>query len=224
MGETVSSNSGMPDPQIFIVDDDAAMRDALEVLLESAGMRTRSFSSADEFLQWYDGDQPGCLILDVRMPGMDGLEMQAKLVSDGAAIPIIFLTGYGEVPTVAKAFKWGAVDFLEKPFEEKVLLEAIERALQADRIGRERHTQLKAYQAFLDSLTPRERQIMDRVVSGMTVKAIAADLGVSNQGIGSHRKHLFRKAGVDNVAAFVRMVVNARALLDEEDAARLLSR
>jgi FixJ family two-component response regulator len=219
MSEVVTSNSAMADSVVFIVDDDAAMRDALEVLLKSTGLGTHSFSSADKFLKWYDGKQSGCLILDVRMPGLDGLELQAKLASDKAALPIIFLTGYGEVPTAAKAFKQGAVDFLEKPFQESALLDAIQRALQADRIRRERHARVKAYQAFLDSLSARERQVMDRVVSGMTVKSIAAELGVSKQAIDAQRRRLFRKSGVNNVAAFVQMVVSAQALLDGADTA-----
>jgi FixJ family two-component response regulator len=146
------------------------------------------------------------------MPGMDGLELQSRLSTDGWRIPIIFLTGYGEVPTTARAFKQGAVDFLEKPFHENALLEAIHRALELDRIERERHSKLRAFELFQNSLTPREREVLDHVVAGLTTKSIAADLGVSNQAIDAHRQRLFRKAGVDNVAALVRFVVSVRAL------------
>ena len=136
MTETCSTDTGGSSPTVFIVDDDAAMRDALEVLLKSTGLRTQSFASADEFLRVYADHQPGCLILDVRMPDMDGLELQSKLVFNKAGIPVVFLTGYGEVPTTAQAFKLGAVDFLEKPVQENALLDAIRRALEVDRLNR----------------------------------------------------------------------------------------
>ncbi len=217
MDDVSLSVAGTAHPTVFIVDDDAAMRDALEVLLKSTGIGTRAFASADDFLDWYDGSQSGCLILDVRMPGMDGLELQSKLASNGSPIPVIFLTGYGEVPTTAKAFKQGAVDFLEKPFHERALLEAIRRAIEADRAGRERYSRIRGFEAFLNSLTRREREVLDRVVSGMTTKSISAELGVSNQAIDAHRQRLFRKAGVDNLAALVRLVVTARLLAQGKD-------
>lgn len=219
MDDVSLSDAGEACPTVFIVDDDAAIRDALEVLLQSTGIGTRAFASPDDFLSWYDGSQCGCLILDVRMPGMNGLELQSKLASNGSPIPVIFLTGYGEVPTTAKAFKQGAVDFLEKPFHEHALLEAIRRALAADRAERERYGRIRSFEAFLNSLTRREREVLDRVVSGMTTKSIAGELGVSNQAIDAHRQRLFRKAGVDNVAALVQLVVTARLLVQGKDSA-----
>ena len=210
MSETVASESGERAAVIFVVDDDAAMRDAIEVLLKSTGFGTRSFASPEEFLRTYDAAQPGCLILDIRMPGMDGLELQSRLNSIKARIPIIFLTGYGEVPTTAKAFRQGAVDFLEKPFRESALLDAIGRALEVDRVHREIDGRQRALQTLMDGLTPREREVLDRVVDGKSTKTIAAELGVSNQAIDAHRQRLFRKAGVDNVAELVRLVITAR--------------
>ena len=211
MAEDCTPDPGEPDPVVFIVDDDAAMRDALEELLKATGFGTRSFSTAGEFLRAYDTAQPGCLILDVRMPGMDGPALQARLVSSKVEIPIIFLTGYGEVPTTAKAFKLGAVDFLEKPFIESAMLDAIGRALEADRVNRDRRTRQRILQALLDALTPRERVVLDRLVAGITTKQIAAELGVSGQAIDAHRQRLFRKAGVDNVAELIRFVLTGRS-------------
>jgi len=201
-------------PVVFIVDDDAAMRDALGVLLRTAGFKTQSFSSADEFLQVYSPSQPGCLILDVRMPGMDGLELQKQMVQAGEGIPIIFLSGHGEVPSTARAFKMGAIDFLQKPVEEEQLLDAISRALESDRTNRQRQSRTKAYESLMDALTPRERDVLNRIVSGMTTKQIAAEFRVSNQAVDAHRLRIFRKARVENVAALVRLVMEIRPTAD----------
>ncbi len=203
-------------PVVFIVDDDAAMRDALGVLLKTAGYKTQAFSSADEFLQAYNRSQPGCLILDVRMPGMDGLELQKQVIQNGGGIPIIFLSGHGEVPSTARAFKMGAIDFLQKPVEEAELLDAINRALESDKSHRRQRSRTEAYESLIDALTPRERDVLNCIVSGMTTKQIAAEFRVSNQAIDAHRLRIFRKAGVENVAALVRLVMEIRPSTDQQ--------
>ena len=179
----------MPEPEsmVFIVDDDEAMRDALDTLIRSVGMKTVLHASADEFLASYDPEQPGCLVLDVRMPGMSGLELQDRLVEEGVDLPVIIITGHGDVPMAVRAMRAGALDFLEKPFREQDLLHRIHQAIERDaKIRRERAAKADIV-ARLASLTSREREVMERVVAGKHNKAIASELGVSHKTVEFHR-------------------------------------
>jgi len=201
----------MPEPEsmVFIVDDDEAMRDALDTLIRSVGMKTVLHASADEFLASYDPEQPGCLVLDVRMPGMSGLELQDRLVEEGVDLPVIIITGHGDVPMAVRAMRAGALDFLEKPFREQDLLHRIHQAIERDaKIRRERAAKADIV-ARLASLTSREREVMERVVAGKHNKAIASELGVSHKTVEFHRVKIMEKMKADSVAALVRMALTA---------------
>jgi FixJ family two-component response regulator len=198
-----------PEPTVFLVDDDHAMRDALGLLLDTAGFNTVSFSSASEFLERYDASQPGCLVLDIRMPGMSGMELQEALVEQTAGLPIIFLTGHGNVSMSAKAFRTGAIDFLEKPFDEAVLLERINEALGLDKTNRESAARHAHASSRLSVLTPREREVMLLLVAGNTNKEIAAKLDLSTRTIETHRGRVMDKSGVQSVAELVELAISS---------------
>ena len=198
-----------PEPTVFLVDDDHAMRDALGLLLDTAGFNTVSFSSATEFLERYDASQPGCLVLDIRMPGMSGMELQEALVEQTAGLPIIFLTGHGNVSMSAKAFRTGAIDFLEKPFDEAVLLERIHEALGIDKTNRESAARHAHASSRLSVLTPREREVMLLLVAGNTNKEIAAKLDLSTRTIETHRGRVMEKTGVQSVAELVELAISS---------------
>ena len=198
-----------PEPTVFLVDDDHAMRDALGLLLDTAGFNTVSFSSASEFLERYDASQPGCLVLDIRMPGMSGMELQEALVEQTAGLPIIFLTGHGNVSMSAKAFRTGAIDFLEKPFDEAVLLERIHEALGIDKTNRESAARHAHASSRLSVLTPREREVMLLLVAGNTNKEIAAKLDLSTRTIETHRGRVMDKTGVQSVAELVELAISS---------------
>ena len=198
-----------PEPTVFLVDDDHAMRDALGLLLDTAGFNTVSFSSATEFLERYDASQPGCLVLDIRMPGMSGMELQEALVEQTAGLPIIFLTGHGNVSMSAKAFRTGAIDFLEKPFDEAVLLERIHEALGIDKTNRESAARHAHASSRLSVLTPREREVMLLLVAGNTNKEIAAKLDLSTRTIETHRGRVMDKTGVQSVAELVELAISS---------------
>jgi FixJ family two-component response regulator len=197
------------EPTVFLVDDDHAVRDALELLLDTAGFNTVSFASATEFLESYDASQPGCLVLDIRMPGMSGMELQDALLTETAGLPIIFLTGHGNVSMSAKAFRTGAVDFLEKPFDEAVLLERIREALKLDRDNRESMARHARASSRLAVLTPREREVMLLLVAGNTNKEIAARLDLSTRTIETHRGRVMEKTGVQSVAELVELAISS---------------
>jgi FixJ family two-component response regulator len=197
------------EPTVFLVDDDHAVRDALELLLDTAGFNTVSFASATEFLESYDASQPGCLVLDIRMPGMSGMELQDALLTETAGLPIIFLTGHGNVSMSAKAFRTGAVDFLEKPFDEAVLLERIREALGLDRDNRESMARHARASSRLAVLTPREREVMLLLVAGNTNKEIAARLDLSTRTIETHRGRVMEKTGVQSVAELVELAISS---------------
>jgi FixJ family two-component response regulator len=194
-----------PDPIVIIIDDDASFRKSAVRLMDSAGFTVRSFASSREFLRAGRPDGPACAVLDVRMHGMSGLELQKELAWAGIEIPIIFITGHGEIPMSVKAIKAGAVDFLTKPFREQALLDAIEQALARDRAGRQQRARLAAIRMHYDSLTPREREVMARVVSGLLNKQIAAELGTVEKTIKFHRAHIMRKMEAGSLAELVQM-------------------
>jgi len=196
------------DSLVIVVDDDRSFRRSMERLLRLAGYQIRSFASALEFLHGPRPDMPACLVSDVRMPGLNGLELQRELAGAGWQIPIIFITGHGDVPTSVRAMKAGAVDFLGKPFRERDLLKAIEHALGRDRAARAERTRLAELRENYESLTPREREVMAHVVSGLLNKQIAAKLHTVEKTIKFHRAHIMHKMAAGSVAALVRMAVD----------------
>ncbi|HKF98577.1 MAG TPA: response regulator [Steroidobacteraceae bacterium] len=190
---------------VFVVDDDPSMQRSLDTLLRSVGLDVRLFSAAHEFMRADRPDAPGCLVLDVRLPGMSGLTFQQELAKAGVALPIIFLTGHGDVPMTARAMKAGAVEFLTKPFDEQVLLDAIHAAIERDRQMRRDAASLAALQARYHELTERERQVMKLVVAGRVNKQIAAELKLSLVTVKVHRGQVMRKMLAKSVAELVRM-------------------
>lgn len=194
-----------PIPAIFIVDDDASVRDAISNLLESVGLHGETFASADEFLRAPRPEAPSCLILDVKLPGRNGLEVQEELESIGIRIPIVFITAHGDIPMTSRAMKAGAVDFLVKPFQKKDLLEAVHQALERDRIQRKEQAEVSKLRARLDTLTSREREVMDLVVTGLMNKEAAAKLGLSEITVKVHRGRVMQKMEADSLAELVIM-------------------
>lgn len=197
------------EPTVFIVEDDDAMRDALQVLVRSVGMRTYAYAAAEEFLARFVSEQAGCLLLDVRMPGIDGLELQRQLAAREVNIPIIFLTGHGDVPMAVQAMQQGAVDFITKPFREQALLDSIKRAVERDAHRRRRQAECAGINSRLASLTTREREVLDLVVAGRHNKAIAAKLGLSHKTIEFHRKRIMAKMQAESSMHLLRMVLKA---------------
>ncbi|MGA8872225.1 MAG: response regulator transcription factor [Candidatus Acidiferrales bacterium] len=194
-----------PSPAIFVVDDDASVRDAISNLLESVGLRGETFASADEFLRAPRPEAPSCLILDVKLPGRNGLEVQEELESIGIRIPIVFITAHGDVPMTSRAMKAGAVDFLAKPFQKKDLLEAVHQAIERDRIQRKEQAEISKLRARLDTLTVREREVMDLVVTGLMNKEAAAKLGLTEITVKVHRGRVMQKMEADSLAELVIM-------------------
>jgi FixJ family two-component response regulator len=190
---------------VFVVDDDPSMRRSLESLLRSVGLDVHTFSSAQEFSQAIRPDAPGCLVLDVRLPGMSGLTFQEELARTGVALPVIFITGHGDVPMTVRAMKAGAAEFLTKPFDDQVLLDAIQAAIERDRSRRREAASLAALRARYDGLTAREKEVMALVVAGQVNKRIAAELGLSVVTVKVHRGQVMRKTAAKSVAELVRM-------------------
>jgi RNA polymerase sigma factor (sigma-70 family) len=191
------------EPVVFIVDDDAAVRKSLERLVRSVGLRGETFASASEFLQRAAADGPSCLVLDVRMPEVSGLALQEKLAAAGPRIPIIFISGHGDITVSVRAMKAGAVDFLPKPFSDQDLLEAIQQAIARDRQAREAREALQAIQRRVALLTPRERDVLVLVTAGLLNKQIAAELGMSEKTVKAHRAQVMQKMRVSSVAQLV---------------------
>jgi FixJ family two-component response regulator len=194
-----------PSPVVFVVDDDAAVRKGLVRLLKSAGYHAQPFASADEFLAgWQKNPAPGCVLLDLMLPGMDGLQLQRALQRSPHTIPIIFITGHGDIPASVSAMKAGAVDFLTKPFEDNALLRAVDEAILRDTQERAKRAELLAILARFATLTPREREVMALVVRGLPNKRIGVELGVSEKTVKIHRGRVMEKMGATSLAELVR--------------------
>lgn len=190
---------------VFVVDDDPAVRKSLRWLIESVGLNVRTFASAREFLEACDPATPGCLVLDVRMPGMSGLDLQDHLSEQGAHLPVIVITAYGDVPMAVRALKAGAAEFLQKPVSDQVLLDHIQRAVENDCARRRREADRRAARQRLEELTPREREVLELVVEGLSSKEIGRRLDVSFKTIEAHRARIMKKMQATSVAHLIRM-------------------
>jgi len=197
-------------PTVFIIDDDRGMRQSIQDLVESVGLRAESFATGEEFLRRKPTHDPSCLVLDVRLPQMSGLDFQRQLAETGVEIPIIFVTAHGDVPMSVRALKAGAVEFLTKPFRDQDLLDAIHQALQRDRTARERQAEIHDLQQRYHALTAREREVMTLVVSGMLNKQIASEIGASEATVKIHRGHVMQKMQAGSVVDLLRMADKLR--------------
>jgi FixJ family two-component response regulator len=193
------------DPVVFVIDDDKMIRDGLRSLIKSVGLHVETFASAQEFLSAKRPDAPACLVLDVRMPGLSGLDLQLKLRDGGIPIPIIFITGHGDIPMSVRAMKEGAHEFLTKPVRGQDLLDAIQKAIASDRVLRKEQGELNEIRARFESLTPREKEVLELVVAGLLNKQIADQLGMSELTVKTHRAHVMEKTHADSLAHLVRM-------------------
>ena len=197
------------EPTVYVVDDDVSVRSALERLLKSVGVTVKTFSSAQEFLDQATPEESGCLIVDLRMPGMSGLDLQDQLSARQLSLPVIFLTGYGTVPASVQAMKAGAVDFLEKPVEDQTLINAVHKALETDRQSRLIQAEIKAIRQHVASLTPREYEVLPLIISGRLNKQVAAKLGTTEKTIKVHRARILEKMQCSSLAELVRLAAKA---------------
>lgn len=197
-----------PQPTVFVIDDDEAVRASLRLLLKSVGLPATAYCSAQEFLSGYDPRHPGCVVLDVRMPGMSGLELQQILNVRGATVPVIFITGHGDIPMAVEAMQHGAFDFLQKPFRDQDLLDRVQRALEKDHRTRQELKEKDHIRERLTSLTPREHEVLTLISRGKPNKVVAADLGVSQRTVEIHRARVMEKMGASSFAQLVRMVLD----------------
>ncbi|MBW0149181.1 response regulator FixJ [Marinobacter arenosus] len=199
---------------VYVVEDDEAVRDSLELLLKSDGKPVKTYENATGFLKDYSEKMAGCIVLDIRMPGMDGMELQKKLNEKHSILPIIFVTGHGDVPMAVDAMKEGAVDFIQKPYREEALLEKIEAALEQDLEQRKTLDEKQEIIRRVKSLTPREHEIMDRMIAGQANKVIAIELEISQRTVEIHRSRVMHKMGTHSLAHLVRMVLSVKDLID----------
>ncbi len=199
---------------VYVVEDDEAVRDSLELLLKSDGKQVKPYPSATDFLGDYSEEMAGCIVLDIRMPGMDGMELQKKLNARHCLLPIIFVTGHGDVPLAVDAMKEGAVDFIQKPYREEALLEKIEAALEQDREQRKTLSERQEIVRRIRTLTPRETEIMERMIGGQANKVIAIELDISQRTVEIHRSRVMHKMGTHSLAHLVRMVLSVKDLID----------
>ena len=198
------------EPTVFVVDDDAGVRDSIALLIRSVGLKSQTYPSASDFLAAYATGTPGCLVLDVRMPGMSGLELQERLEASGSALPIIFLTAHGDIPMAVQAVKAGAVDFIQKPFRDQALIDRIQQAIEQDARAREEFTDRGRIADRMAKLTPREREVMDMVVEGKANKAIAIDLGLSQRTVEIHRARVMKKMQAESLSRLVQMIMQSK--------------
>ncbi len=202
-------------PRVYIVEDDEAVRESLQLMLESVGYQTRAYSNANAFLDAYHNDMAGCLVLDIRMPGMNGMELQRKLNERNSMLPIVFVTGHGDVPMAVEAMQQGALDFVQKPYREQELLEKIERAFAMDKSNRASLQERQSIAARLQNLTPRELDVLRLMVEGKANKVIAIDLDISQRTVEIHRARVMEKLEANSLAHLVRMVMAVDASLLE---------
>lgn len=195
------------EPIVYVVDDDQAMVESLSWIIESVGLKAKAYTRAQEFLDEYDPVQHGCILLDVRMPGMSGPELQTKLNAIGAALPIIFISGHGDVPLAVRVMKAGAIDFLTKPFNDQILLESINKALRVDKTNREKLQESAQAEAKFALLSPREVQVLQGIVSGKQNKVISAELNISLKTVEAHRASVMKKMSVKSVPELVKLVL-----------------
>lgn len=214
MPQELPESAGAAEPTVYVVDDDPAMRSSLRWLIESVGLAVRTCSSAPEFLRTYHPSDPGCLVLDVRMPWMSGLDLQAELAARKIHIPILIITGYAEVPLAVRAMKAGAFDFIEKPFSDQTLLDRIRAAVAHDESGRRRRAARAEVEVRLRLLTARERDVLTRVVTGKSNKVIAAELQLSTKTVEVHRAHVMEKLKAGSLADLIRLSLLAT---DDDD-------
>jgi two-component system response regulator FixJ len=198
---------------VFIVDDDRGVRDSLRILLKTVGIPNAAYPSAGDFLEGYAVAQPGCLLLDIRMPGMSGLDLQGELARQGANLPIIFITGHGDVPMAVEAMQRGAFDFLQKPFRDQELIDKVQRALERDRETRRATAEHEQLRARLKTLTPREREVLGLLIRGKQNKVMANELGLSQRTVEIHRAHVMSKMAVNSVAELVRAMMTIEGAL-----------
>lgn len=203
----------LPEATVFVVDDDDAVRESLAFLIRSIGLKVENFASAQDFLRQYNAARPGCLVLDIRMPGMSGLELQDKLNQMDSMLPIIFITGHGDVPMAVKAIKAGAADFVQKPFRDQELIDRIREVLEEDASARVEKLQKAEILKRMSTLTEREREVMEQVVDGKANKVVAIDLNVSQRTVEIHRANVMDKMKARSLAQLVRLVMKARGEL-----------
>lgn len=196
------------EPTVFIVDDDSEVRDALKLLMASVGLPAETYGSAKEFLENFDPKRPGCLLLDIRMPGMSGLDLQAQLAEHPIHPPIVIITGHGDVPMAVRAVQAGAVDFIEKPFHDQTLLDSVHKAIEQDAARRGEALLIADIQARHERLTPREKEVLDQVIAGKRNKVIASELGVSMSTVEAHRAKVMEKMEAESLSDLMRMMLS----------------
>lgn len=199
-----------PIPTVYVIEDDEAVRDSLRMMLESLGQKVETFPRADDFLKAYREEMAGCIVLDIRMPGMNGMELQRKLNAMNSILPIIFVTGHGDVPMAVEAMQQGAVDFIQKPYREQELLDKIQKAITLDTENRNELKEVQKIRERCESLTPREQEVMDMMVDGKANKVIAIDLDISQRTVEIHRARVMEKMGAKSLAQLVRMSIALR--------------